>query len=73
MFREDAQIFVKDAYDCEPIDITIVVPNLINVITPNGDGINDFIDYSALGSKQNLVFNIFDRYGAKNPPGRQIK
>ncbi|MCS3532473.1 T9SS type B sorting domain-containing protein [Chryseobacterium sp. JUb7] len=63
--RGDAQIFVKDAYDCEPIDITIVVPNLINVITPNGDGINDFIDYSALGSKQNLVFNIFDRYGAK--------
>jgi hypothetical protein len=32
-----------------------LVPNLINVITPNGDGINDFIDYSALAGKQNLV------------------
>ncbi|WP_027380019.1 T9SS type B sorting domain-containing protein [Chryseobacterium daeguense] len=63
--RGDNHIFVKDAYDCEPIDINIVVPNLVNVITPNGDGINDIIDYSALGSKQNLIFNIFDRYGTK--------
>ncbi|MDQ0595459.1 gliding motility-associated-like protein [Chryseobacterium ginsenosidimutans] len=63
--RGDSHVFVKDSYDCEPIDITIVVPNLVNVITPNGDGINDVIDYSALGSKQNLIFNIFDRYGTK--------
>ncbi|SIR00628.1 gliding motility-associated C-terminal domain-containing protein [Chryseobacterium sp. RU37D] len=63
--RGDSHIFVKDAYDCEPIDVTIVVPNLVNVITPNGDGVNDIIDYSALGNKQNLVFNIFDRYGTK--------
>lgn len=63
--RGDSRIYVKDAYDCDPIDVTIVVPNLINVITPNGDGINDVIDYSALASKKNLVFNIFDRYGAK--------
>lgn len=63
--RGDSHIFVKDAYDCDPIDITIVVPNLVNVITPNGDGVNDIIDYSALASKQNLVFNIFDRYGTK--------
>ena len=63
--RGNNHIFVKDAYDCEPITITIIVPNLINVITPNGDGINDAIDYSALAGKQNLVFNVFDRYGAK--------
>ncbi|MEY8758528.1 T9SS type B sorting domain-containing protein [Chryseobacterium tongliaoense] len=63
--RGESQIFVKDAYDCEPINITITVPNLINVITPNGDGVNDVIDYSALAGKQNLVFSIFDRYGAK--------
>jgi gliding motility-associated-like protein len=63
--RGDSKIYVKDAYDCEPIDISIVVPNLINVITPNGDGINDAIDYSALAGKQNLVFNVFDRYGAQ--------
>ncbi|SDI88781.1 gliding motility-associated C-terminal domain-containing protein [Chryseobacterium taeanense] len=62
--RGDVKIYVKDAYDCQPIDITIVVPNIINVITPNGDGVNDGIDYSALAGKQNLVFNVFDRYGA---------
>lgn len=63
--RGDNHIYVKDAYDCDPIDIDIVVPNLVNVITPNGDGVNDVIDYSALGNKQNLVFSIFDRYGNK--------
>ncbi|KFF08006.1 T9SS type B sorting domain-containing protein [Chryseobacterium luteum] len=61
--RGDATIFVKDSYDCDPIDISIVVPNLVNVITPNGDGYNDIIDYSALANKKNLVMNIFDRYG----------
>jgi len=62
--RGNLTIYVKDSYDCDPIDITIVVPNIINVITPNGDGVNDGIDYSALAGKQNLVFNVFDRYGA---------
>ncbi|WP_081413976.1 T9SS type B sorting domain-containing protein [Chryseobacterium daeguense] len=63
--RGDAKIYVKDAYDCDPMIVNIVVPNLVNVITPNGDGMNDGIDFSALAGKQNLVFNIFDRYGAK--------
>ncbi|ASW75090.1 chromophore lyase [Chryseobacterium piperi] len=63
--RGDSHIYVKDAYDCDPIDIIVVVPNLINVITPNNDGINDVIDYSALAHKQNLVVSIFDRYGAQ--------
>lgn len=63
--RGDHKILVKDAYDCDPIEVVIVVPNLVNVITPNADGINDVIDYSALGNKQNLVMNIYDRYGSK--------
>ncbi|MCW3160431.1 T9SS type B sorting domain-containing protein [Chryseobacterium oryctis] len=63
--RGDHPVYVKDAYDCEPIEVTIVVPNLINVITPNGDGVNDIIDYSALAGKQGLVLSIFDRYGTK--------
>ncbi|WP_326981840.1 T9SS type B sorting domain-containing protein [Chryseobacterium sp. MYb264] len=63
--RGDHTVYVKDAYDCDPIIIPIVVPNLINVITPNGDGVNDVIDYSSLAGKQSLVFSIFDRYGAK--------
>ncbi|PKF73643.1 T9SS type B sorting domain-containing protein [Chryseobacterium sp. PMSZPI] len=65
LVRGDHKVFVKDAYNCDPIKVDIVVPNLINVITPNNDGINDVINYAALGGKQNLVFNVFDRYGNK--------
>ncbi len=63
--RGEYKIFVKDAYNCEPIKVEITVPNLINIITPNADGVNDVIDYSALAGKQNLVINVFDRYGTK--------
>lgn len=63
--RGDYTIFVKDNYNCVPIQVNVVVPNITNVITPNGDGVNDVIDYSALSGKQNLVLSIFDRYGAK--------
>ncbi|WP_278379079.1 T9SS type B sorting domain-containing protein [Chryseobacterium arthrosphaerae] len=63
--RGNVSVYVKDNYNCEPIKVDITVPNLINVITPNEDGKNDFIDYSALAVKNNLVCNIFDRYGSK--------
>lgn len=63
--RGEVKVYVKDAYDCTPIEVQITVPNLINAITPNGDNANDVIDYSALAYKKNLVFTIFDRYGNK--------
>ncbi|WP_426481053.1 T9SS type B sorting domain-containing protein [Chryseobacterium sp. R2ACT005] len=63
--RGEATIFVRDGYNCAPVEVNITVPNLINVITPNDDGINDFVDYSALANKQNLEIGIFDRYGYK--------
>lgn len=63
--RGTYKVYVKDAYDCDPIDVSVLVPNLINIITPNGDGVNDALDYSAIADKQNLTFNIFDRYGVK--------
>ncbi|RXM40698.1 hypothetical protein BOQ62_04925 [Chryseobacterium sp. CH21] len=63
--RGNAIIYVKDDYNCEPIQVNITIPNLINVITPNNDGVNDAIDYSSLAVKNNLVINIFDRYGSK--------
>lgn len=59
------RVYVKDSYDCEPMEVTVTVPNIINVITPNGDGMNDVIDYSALSEKTDLTFSIYDRYGSK--------
>ncbi|MFL9834739.1 T9SS type B sorting domain-containing protein [Chryseobacterium terrae] len=63
--RGENKIFVKDSFDCNPIQIQVTVPNLINAITPNGDNVNDEIDYSALAYKKNLVFTVYNRYGNK--------
>lgn len=63
--RGENKIYVVDSFDCTPIDIQVTVPNLINAITPNGDNVNDYVDYSELGYKKNLVFIVYDRYGNK--------
>lgn len=63
--RGENKIYVKDSFDCNPITVQVTVPNLVNAITPNGDNVNDVLDYSALAYKKNLVFTIYNRYGNK--------
>ncbi|MFC0427439.1 T9SS type B sorting domain-containing protein [Chryseobacterium scophthalmum] len=55
--------YVKDINDCAPVQAQITVPNLVNAITPNGDGRNDTLDYSALAYLKDLKILIFNRYG----------
>ena len=61
--RGMVKVYVKDDSNCEPIITEITVPNIINIITPNDDGVNDVIDYSSLSMKDELTFTVYDRYG----------
>jgi len=57
--------YVKSADGCYIIEKEFLIVNLINVITPNGDGYNDVLDYSDLKMKNNVLIEIFDRFGQK--------
>ncbi|MFP3594081.1 T9SS type B sorting domain-containing protein [Chryseobacterium sp. SIMBA_038] len=63
--RGNHVVYVRDSRNCDEITRTFTIINLINTITPNHDGHNDDIDYSALMGNDNLIFRIFDRYGAE--------
>lgn len=71
--RGENTVYVKDSFNCTPVQVTITIPNLINAITPNGDNVNDVIDYSALAYKKNLVFIVYDRYGNKIHEANKIR
>lgn len=58
-------VHVRDSKNCDEVTRTFTIINLINTITPNQDGHNDGIDYSALMDNSNLEFRVFDRYGAE--------
>lgn len=57
-------VYVLGADGCSHVTKEFLVINLINTITPNGDGINDVLNYSELRIKQNVMIEVADRYGA---------
>lgn len=58
-------IYVKYGNDCGPVAMVFTLFQPLNVITPNGDGHNDVIDYSDLTTKTDARFQVIDRYGRK--------
>lgn len=58
------KILVTDSKNCEILEKEFLIINLINVITPNGDGKNDTLDYSDLSIKKDVKIDIYDRFGA---------
>nr|WP_315025796.1 T9SS type B sorting domain-containing protein [uncultured Chryseobacterium sp.] len=57
-------VYVLGSDGCRHVTKEFLVINLINTITPNGDGINDVLNYSELRIKQNVAIEVADRYGA---------
>ena len=59
------KVYVRDSKKCTVKEYEFSIINLINAITPNGDGINDVLDYSDLRVKKEVKISIFDRFGKK--------
>ncbi len=57
------KVYVISADGCEPTVSDFLILGLVNVITPNADGINDVLDYSDLRVKENVSIEIYNRYG----------
>ncbi|MPS74069.1 MAG: gliding motility-associated C-terminal domain-containing protein [Chryseobacterium sp.] len=57
------KVFVRSAKKCIPSVREFSNINLVNIITPNGDGKNDILDYSSLSLKNNATFKIANHYG----------
>ena len=56
-------VSVKSSLNCEAVKRDFSLIQLINFLSPNGDGKNDRLDYSQLKSKINPKFLIYDRNG----------
>jgi len=64
MIRGYVTVYVRDRYNCTPVKYEFFLPNIVNAITPNGDGHNDLLNYAGLSHYPNFRFEVFNRYGA---------
>ncbi|WP_326981156.1 gliding motility-associated C-terminal domain-containing protein [Chryseobacterium sp. MYb264] len=62
--RGTHKVYVLGSDGCLPVTKEFLIINIINAITPNGDGINDVLDYSELRIKENVGIEVSNRYGA---------
>jgi gliding motility-associated-like protein len=56
---------IKSGNDCETVSKNISFLEIYNMITPNGDDVNDVVDFSDLSTKRNASFKVYDRYGVE--------
>lgn len=59
------KVYVRDSKKCSITEYEFSIIKLLNAITPNGDGLNDVLDYSDLRVKKDVKISIFDRFGKK--------
>ena len=57
--------YVISADNCAPVEKEFSVVEIYNIISPNGDGVNDVLDMSLLKYKIDVKFQIIDREGRK--------
>jgi len=57
------EIIVQSRYGCYSESRTFGVLGIPNFISPNGDGVNDFLQIRGLEAYPNSNIKIFDRYG----------
>lgn len=57
--------YVVSADNCDPVEKEFSVIEIYNLLTPNGDGVNDVLDMSLLKHKVNVKFQVMDRDGRK--------
>ena len=58
------KVYVRGKEKCAPVEKEFLIINLVNAITPNGDGKNDVLDYSDLRIKKEVKILISDRFGS---------
>ena len=56
-------IHVKSSTECTIISQEFSIIEILNFISPNQDGINDFLNFSQLKEKNNPIFKIYNRLG----------